>query len=574
MMLRFLILISVLACPVVVVAQVFDEEFEHWPIDLRIHGRLLVAGRLEDPTILQRALRRVPRGSTTLLFDDHVPDATIAQYQRLFRDDVPSIPEGSEKTPDYLADKSATQPVLTVIRSGGVTEQIGELLTESDVFVWHASPDATPADRTAQLEQPPAFADYLARGKTLVLIGSVAELSAKYFYAELTANPPEVVGLNLLTDCVLETGYQFDAANQSRLLSILAAHPRSVGIGLNDNTVLTLSGRRLSVTGTGGAMCLLLANERESIRSQTIFESRSRRQSEASTVVDLTQWRREAIDRTLPAFPPAEPAKPLLENGTLVIVGGGRTPPGLMERLVDLAGGPKEARMVYIPCSEDEEVSSKQQTVESWKRMGVAHATFIHTKDRHKANHDEEFLAPLKDATGLWFGGGRQWNFSDSYYGTKAHELMKHVLRRGGVIGGSSAGASIQARYLARATPIENIDIMAPGYERGGLGFIDGVAIDQHFSQRGRQKNMTLLVNRHPQLLGIGIDEATAIVVQKSIAEVIGQGRVYFYDRNLPVYPDRPDYIALPAGSTFDLSERRVLSDASETPIPETTEMP
>lgn len=56
-MLRFLILISVLACPVVVVAQVFDEEFEHWPIDLRIHGRLLVAGRLEDPTILQRALR-------------------------------------------------------------------------------------------------------------------------------------------------------------------------------------------------------------------------------------------------------------------------------------------------------------------------------------------------------------------------------------------------------------------------------------------------------------------------------------------------------------------------------------
>jgi len=196
--------------------------------------------------------------------------------------------------------------------------------------------------------------------------------------------------------------------------------------------------------------------------------------------------------------------------------------------------------------------------------MGVKHATFIHTKDRNKANTDEEFLAPLKNATGIWFGGGRQWNFADSYYGTKAHELMKAVVRKGGVVGGSSAGASIQARYLARATPIGNTRIMAPGYERGGLGFISGVAIDQHFSQRGRQKDMTQLVNRYPQLLGIGIDEATAIIVQESIAEVVGRGKVHFYDRRQPVYPDKPDYTALPAGSTYDLAARKVVKDTRE----------
>jgi cyanophycinase len=141
---------------------------------------------------------------------------------------------------------------------------------------------------------------------------------------------------------------------------------------------------------------------------------------------------------------------------------------------------------------------------------------------------------------------------------------MKDVLKRGGVIAGSSAGASIQGRYLARATPISNFKIMAFGYERGGLGFLDGVAIDQHFSQRGRHKDMTQLVNKYPQILGIGIDETTAIVVQKSKAEVVGRGRVHFYDRNQPVYPDKPDYIALPAGSEFDLVERTVLKDASE----------
>ena len=194
--------------------------------------------------------------------------------------------------------------------------------------------------------------------------------------------------------------------------------------------------------------------------------------------------------------------------------------------------------------------------------MGVKHATFIHTKDRNKSNTDEEFLAPLKDATMLWFGGGRQWNFADSYYGTKAHKLMKDVLHRGGVIGGSSAGASIQGRFLARATPIGNSNILAPGYMRGGLGFLSGVAIDQHFSQRGRQKDMTKLVEKYPQMLGIGIDESTAIIVRKSRAEVVGTGKVFFYNRNIAVEEGKPDYTAVSAGGVYDLLKREVINDA------------
>ena len=125
---------------------------------------------------------------------------------------------------------------------------------------------------------------------------------------------------------------------------------------------------------------------------------------------------------------------------------------------------------------------------------------------------------------------------------------MKEVLQRGGVIAGSSAGASIQARYLARANPLGNIDIMAAGYERGGLGFISGVAIDQHFSQRRRQADMSSLVNRYPQLLGIGIDERTALVVRKSVAKVIGEGDVYFYDRQTRSPADDPDFLKLASG--------------------------
>ncbi len=74
---------------------------------------------------------------------------------------------------------------------------------------------------------------------------------------------------------------------------------------------------------------------------------------------------------------------------------------------------------------------------------------------------------------------------------------------------------------------------------------------------------MTLLMNRHPQLLGIGLDEATAIEVQQSRAKVVGKGRVFFYNREIPVAADEPDYIALPAGSIYDLAKRTVIVDTT-----------
>ena len=91
--------------------------------------------------------------------------------------------------------------------------------------------------------------------------------------------------------------------------------------------------------------------------------------------------------------------------------------------------------------------------------------------------HQDVFVDAMRRATGVWFGGGRQWRFVDAYLGSQLHELMYGVLDRGGVIAGSSAGASIQGEYMARGTPIGNTEIMADGYERG-LGFLPGVAID------------------------------------------------------------------------------------------------
>ena len=111
---------------------------------------------------------------------------------------------------------------------------------------------------------------------------------------------------------------------------------------------------------------------------------------------------------------------------------------------------------------------------------------------------------------------------------------------------------------MPRGDPLGNLNIIAEGYERG-LGFLSGVAIDQHFTQRKRLPDMTLLMKTYPQLLGIGVDEGTAIVVERSLASVVGAGRVHFYDYLHPLPAGDPDHLALTAGQRYDLRARKVL---------------
>lgn len=517
--------------------QIFDERFQDWPVEVKIGGKVLVAGETESSPLIARLLSEEERfRPTAILLGADVAANSVQELQQLFP-----------------RKKSLLQP-----QKEWNAALLENLLEDSPIVVLGNTKELTEAEVTAFSSVRNQFSDFIRGGGTLVALGPVSKILSAAFMAGSEDELHFQTGLALIPDVILETNYD-DRGNRESLLATLAERPRSVGIGLAERTALILSGRKIRVAGSGQATFLVAGNKTKKPRVQALREFQGRTRNMESVLLDLTQWRREAIDRTLAPFPTSEPRPPIVENGTLIIVGGGGTPRGLTRKMVELAGGLQEARLVYIPCSENDTVGTMQRTVENWKRMGVKHATYIHNKDRNKANTDEEFLKPLKEATGLYFGGGRQWNFSDSYYGTKAHELMKDVLKRGGVIMGSSAGASIQGRYLARATPIGNHKIIAFGYERGGLGFLDGVAIDQHFTQRNRFGDLTHLKKQYPQLLGIGIDESTAIVVQKSSAQVVGRGRVFFYDRKSAEDSDQPDYTALSEGAVYDLVQRAII---------------
>ncbi len=241
-------------------------------------------------------------------------------------------------------------------------------------------------------------------------------------------------------------------------------------------------------------------------------------------------------------------------KGSLVVVGGGKIPPSISDRFIELAGG-RDAKFVYIPTASDDQGLQRPTGDESPKLFGLKNVTVLHTRDRKLAD-TESVTAPLREATGVWFGGGRQWRLVDSYADTLTLKEIRKVLERGGVIGGSSAGASIQASYLVRGAREGNEIMMAKGYETG-FGFLRQSAIDQHINTRHREKHLAEVIAAHPELLGIGIDESTAIVVQGDRFEVIGAGQVAITDGK---NHNGQGYYFLSPGERFDLLKRTRLT--------------
>jgi cyanophycinase len=239
-------------------------------------------------------------------------------------------------------------------------------------------------------------------------------------------------------------------------------------------------------------------------------------------------------------------------RGALVIVGGGRLDDAIVTRFLDLAGG-KDAPIVVIPTANgDADYGPYWEGLAGFRAVGATHLTVLHTTDRAVAN-SEAFVGPLREARGVWFAGGRQWRLADAYLHTRVQDELNALLARGGVIGGTSAGATIQGSYLVRGDTRSNTIMMGDHVE--GMGFLRRSAIDQHVLHRNRQFDLVPVIEAHPELLGIGIDENTAIVVQGDRFQVIGAGYVLIYDHEHQLDSGGRFYFLAP-GDRFDLKTR------------------
>jgi cyanophycinase len=394
----------------------------------------------------------------------------------------------------------------------------------------------------------------LARGGVIGGTSAGAAVMSRLMIAGGTQHARLGEGFGLLSTFVIDQHF-LRRNRTARLLGVLEERPGYVGLGIDEGTAVVIRGRELSVLGASYAVVCLPRGDSRPVKLD-VLGSGDRR--------DLVALSRAALERARATI--SRPSAPVVSHRKLIIGGGTNLGPETYRRFIDLAGGP-HAKIVLIATAVEPPVPPDLLDVERLRDAGALNLQVLDARTPAAAS-DKEFLASLEKAGGIWFTGGRQWRLVDAYLDTPAEEVFHAVLQRGGVIGGSSAGASIQASYLVRGSPLGNEEMMAEGYERG-FGFLPGTAIDQHFSQRDRRSDLQEVINAHPELLGIGIDERTAIVVSGSVMEVIGENSVSLVDGGgSKVDGQAPmnragesQTIVLKRGGRFDWMTRVKLSD-------------
>lgn len=265
-------------------------------------------------------------------------------------------------------------------------------------------------------------------------------------------------------------------------------------------------------------------------------------------------------------------------NGKLVIIGGAEDKKGdclILKKFISLAGG-KEARILIFTAATEETMDVGNLYQEVFSSLGALDVNYLDLPNRIEANKDEA-IKVLEGITGVFFTGGNQLRITSALGGTKLMNRLFELYKKGLVVAGTSAGASVMSATMiidgeSDDSPRLNSLQMSPG-----LGFISNVVIDQHFAQRGRISRLLIVLGRNPSMIGIGIDEDTAVIVDKDKLLVCGSKTVTVLDgrdinhsnayqiateENLALIGTKIH--VLPAGYMYDLSKRKGIYQKKE----------
>lgn len=264
-------------------------------------------------------------------------------------------------------------------------------------------------------------------------------------------------------------------------------------------------------------------------------------------------------------------------KGQLVIVGGAEDRDGectILREFVRRAGGIQSRIGVFTAATRmPREVGDDYRRV--FERLGAEQVDIIDYSSREDADRPE-FMDIVKEVTGVFFTGGDQSRIIDLTKDTKLDEILRQrYLNHGLVIGGTSAGAAMMPDIMiiegeSQSTPRVNVVDMGPG-----MGFLPGIVVDQHFAQRGRLGRLLAALVQQPAVLGLGIDENTAIIVEGDVFEVVGHGAITVVDESESTHNNLDDLLKdealavcgaklhiLPHGYRFNLKTRKPVLEA------------
>jgi cyanophycinase len=218
-------------------------------------------------------------------------------------------------------------------------------------------------------------------------------------------------------------------------------------------------------------------------------------------------------------------------KGRLVVIGGHEDKRGeklILRTIAELIG---RGKLVVATIASPRPGESFDVYRKIFRSFGVKRVDHLHITSRKQALADPD-LEALDGASGVFFTGGAQLRLTTRFGGTALCERVMEIYSRGGIVAGTSAGASVLSEtMLVSGNSDESNKIEASLRLAPGLGLFEDVIVDQHFAERGRMGRLLGAVSQNPRLLGIGIDEDTAIVVDDSRSfEVVGAGAVYVVD--------------------------------------------
>lgn len=262
-------------------------------------------------------------------------------------------------------------------------------------------------------------------------------------------------------------------------------------------------------------------------------------------------------------------------KGYLFIIGGGSRSERMMKEFIELASGFKSGKIIILPMASAEPDKVAKEQAEEFKKLGAREVSY-HILTREQAS-SEESARILDDVGGVFFSGGVQSRLTDILLNTPLHRKLLEIYEGGAAIGGTSAGAAVMSEVMITGDERRKVE---EGHEfetiqarnivtSPGFGFVKGAIIDQHFVARKRHNRLISLVVEYPKLLGIGIDESTAIIVNPDQTfEVIGEGNVIVLDASRAKVQILPSQSLsgsniimhiLKAGARFNLKAKRAL---------------
>lgn len=263
------------------------------------------------------------------------------------------------------------------------------------------------------------------------------------------------------------------------------------------------------------------------------------------------------------------------ENGTLYIHGGGKLNTGEFVTLVQKQTGKDQPVFRIITTAQGGRRETAYEKGETWRMVETLRNRFdlndveeLYTLSPERAN-ERDFYEEIDHADAIFMSGGNQSFLTDAFLGTESYAAMKRLLERGGVIGGSSAGAQVQSSFMTRGD-YQKRTILGDREHQQGFEFITNSAFDVHIEERNREKHLfqIYLAKKSQlqdpdldttQILGMGIDQGTALIVFNNQLRVSGLGVVRIFDPH-QWREQKPFYQELKPGEFYSLTKRRKLS--------------